>query len=252
MHAQNQARPLPYQYARYNSYHGPKQRVLGNQAQVAPAWRYTGSSPMQTQAMRRQQAIGSKILLTQLPLDVGEREVEELFNKTVGPLKESFLIYNSQGKSKGMAVVVFQRPGDAAVARTKYDGKFVDGRRPIRIEIVSESTPVPTNPSSTSVSATQPSLLDRLDKPKRAVASTSSAQSIQNHKLPRQAAAAAAIAAGTPFANPSQPQIPAHTKHRTKKGPRRLKKQNVQMPRFTKTKTKEQLDQEMEEYRAAS
>lgn len=37
-------------------------------------------------------------------------------------------MYNSQGKSKGMAVVWFQRPGDAAVARAKYDGKIVDGR----------------------------------------------------------------------------------------------------------------------------
>lgn len=46
----------------------------------------------------------------------------------MGPLKESFLVYNSQGKSKGMAVVAFQRPGDAMVARAKYDGKFVDGR----------------------------------------------------------------------------------------------------------------------------
>jgi THO complex subunit 4 len=46
----------------------------------------------------------------------------------VGPLQDAFLIYNSQGKSKGMAVVTFQRPGDAALARTKYDGKIVDGR----------------------------------------------------------------------------------------------------------------------------
>ena len=52
---------------------------------------------------------------------------QELFKKTVGPLKEAFLIYNSQGKSKGMAIVVFQRPADALVARTKYDGKIVDG-----------------------------------------------------------------------------------------------------------------------------
>lgn len=39
-----------------------------------------------------------------------------------------FLVYNNQGKSKGMAVVTFARPGDAAVARQKYDGKIVDGR----------------------------------------------------------------------------------------------------------------------------
>lgn len=55
--------------------------------------------------------------------------LQELFRKTVGPLKEVFLIYNSQGRSKGMAVVAFQRSGDAAVARAKYDGKFIDGRK---------------------------------------------------------------------------------------------------------------------------
>ena len=37
------------------------------------------------------------------------------------------MVYNSQGKSRGMAVVVFARPGDAAVARGKYNGKIVDG-----------------------------------------------------------------------------------------------------------------------------
>jgi THO complex subunit 4 len=55
--------------------------------------------------------------------------LQDLFQKTVGPLKDSFLIYNSEGRSKGMAVVIFQRPGDAAVARTKYNGKIVDGRK---------------------------------------------------------------------------------------------------------------------------
>lgn len=60
-----------------------------------------------------------------------------------------------------MAVVVFQRKGDALVAQQKYDGKFVDGRespscffmshqcltlrnsfyagKPIKIEIISEA-----------------------------------------------------------------------------------------------------------------
>ena len=46
----------------------------------------------------------------------------------MGPLRDAFLIYNSQAKSKGMAVVTFQRAGDAAVAKAKYDGKIVDGR----------------------------------------------------------------------------------------------------------------------------
>lgn len=41
-------------------------------------------------------------------------------------MKEAFIIYNSQGNSKGMAVVSFQRPNDAAVARAKYNGKYID------------------------------------------------------------------------------------------------------------------------------
>ena len=43
-------------------------------------------------------------------------------------MKEVFIVFNSQARSKGMAVVTFQRAGDAAVARAKYNGKIVDGR----------------------------------------------------------------------------------------------------------------------------
>lgn len=101
--------------------------------------------------------------------------VQELFRKTIGPLKESFVIYNSQGKSKGMAIVEFQRAADATAAKAKYNGKFVDGRRyylisrrsffitlcpgrPIRIEIISDE-PVQTQAQQ----SRQPlSLFDRL------------------------------------------------------------------------------------------
>jgi len=38
-------------------------------------------------------------------------------------------VYNSQGKSKGMAFVHFARAGDAANAKAKYHGKIVDGRK---------------------------------------------------------------------------------------------------------------------------
>lgn len=53
--------------------------------------------------------------------------MQALFAKTVGPVHEAFVIYNSQGLSKGMAVVSFHRPGDAAIARQKYNGKIIDG-----------------------------------------------------------------------------------------------------------------------------
>lgn len=245
-------RPVPY--ARYNSFHGPKQRVLGSTAgNVPPAWRTPGQSSAPSGVGNRSSLLGSKILLSQLPTDVGEKEVDELFKKTVGPLKDSFIIYNSAGKSKGMAVVWFQRPGDAAVAQAKYDGKFVDGRRPIRIEIISDSVPAPTTgPGVASASAPQtPSLFDRIEK--KNLSLTTGSTPINgvrvnglNHNLPRQVEAAAKIAANTPPVPVQTARAPMPPRRRIKKGPKRLKKQ------VSQRKTVEELDKEMEEYRAAA
>ncbi|KAG7448646.1 uncharacterized protein BT62DRAFT_929734 [Guyanagaster necrorhizus] len=229
-------------HTRYNALHSPKQQVLGNSAgHVPPAWRVAGSSGVNASIGKGKQAAnhaGSKILLSRLPVDVSEKEVEELFRKTVGPLKDSFVVYNSQGKSKGMAIISFQKLGDAAIARSKYDGKFVDGRRPIKIEIISDDM------SPASMTSTTPSLFDRIAGPKPIVngnvptVANGVKSPVQNHALPRQVAAAASIAAGlpTPAAGP---------RRRLKKGPRRLKKQAV-------SKSLKQLDQEMEDYRAAA
>ena len=52
---------------------------------------------------------------------------QALFVKTVGPVKEAFVVYNNQANSKGMAVVTFQRSEDAMVARKKFNGKIIDG-----------------------------------------------------------------------------------------------------------------------------
>ncbi|KAL0566149.1 hypothetical protein V5O48_015871 [Marasmius crinis-equi] len=241
-------RPVPY--ARYNSYHGPKQRVLGSTAaNVPPAWRTPGQP-----SSSRSPLLGSKILLSQLPTDVGEKEVEELFKKTVGPLKDSFVIYNSSGKSKGMAVVWFQRAGDALVAQGKYDGKFVDGRRPIKIEIISDHTTIASSGVGVTSSSSQqpPSLFDRIEK--KATTPPTGPASLNgtningvknNHNLPRQAVAAAKIAASAGAPQSSAP-IAVAPRRRIKKGPKRLKKQVHQR------KTAEELDKEMEDYRAAA
>ncbi|KAK1228124.1 hypothetical protein PQX77_008859 [Marasmius sp. AFHP31] len=245
-------RPTPH--ARYSNFHGPKQRVLGNSAaNVPPAWRTPGQ-PGPAASSSRSPLLGSKILLSQLPTDVGEKEVEELFKKTVGPLKDSFVIYNSAGKSKGMAVVSFQRPGDALVAQGKYDGKFVDGRRPIKIEIISDTRTILSSTTSTPVATPPqpPSLFDRIEKKTTSPPTGPSSMNgthingvKNNHSLPRQAAAAAKIVASTPQGSTSS-QVPVPPRRRIKKGPKRLKKQ---LPR---SKTAEELDKEMEDYRAAA
>ncbi|GLB44018.1 putative RNA recognition motif containing protein [Lyophyllum shimeji] len=226
-------------YARLNNFHGPKRQLLGNQAGLAaPAWKT--NVPPQVSVGKGKQVMeqGSKIFLSRLPLDVTETEIEELFRKTVGPLKESFLIYNSQGRSKGMAVVSFQRPGDAAVARAKYDGKIVDGRRPLKIEIITDGTTAAMGPPPV------PSLLNRLgvngtaDKPVAKGVALPTQPRSQNARPPARTQSALAPVPGN---------IPVPPRRvRQKKGPKRIKK------RQAAAVTKDQLDKEMEDYRAAA
>ena len=44
-------------------------------------------------------------------------------------MQDTFLVYNSQGNSKGMAIVSFTQPDSAALARRKYNGKIIDGSK---------------------------------------------------------------------------------------------------------------------------
>ncbi|KAG1776348.1 hypothetical protein EV702DRAFT_1109994 [Suillus placidus] len=221
--------------ARITSYHGAKRNLLGNQAgSVPPAWR---------DSKDKQKERGSKILLSRLPVDVGETEVEELFKKTIGPLKECFVIYNTQGRSKGMAVITFQRPGDAAAAREKYDGKLIDGRRPIKIEIIVDSDDAAGSTRSTPAS-TVPSLLGRIGKvagvPKSGPLAPPS-QVMNTNVSP--------IAPQKIVVSPRTVQTAgtkAVSRRRKKKGPRRLNKSNVTQ------KSLAELDQDMEEYKAAA
>jgi THO complex subunit 4 len=43
--------------------------------------------------------------------------------------------YNSEGKSKGIATVVFQRPGDAGKAYQEYHNRTLDSRA-MKIELI--------------------------------------------------------------------------------------------------------------------
>ncbi|KIP04738.1 hypothetical protein PHLGIDRAFT_129323 [Phlebiopsis gigantea 11061_1 CR5-6] len=215
----------PKRYANYHG-HGRKNQVIGNQAgRAPPAWK-------DQQAVRRaatgQGKTGSKILLSMLPADVGEDEVKALFVKTVGPVQEAFTVYNSQGGSKGMAIVTFHRPGDAAVARQMYHGKIIDSRRPIKIEIIKDEDPTAkVAPAPPQV----PSLLQRLQT--GGSAPVKQAPQASKKRVPQTHAPAPTTVHATPrtVAN-------AARKPRKKKGPKRVKK------------TAAQLDAEMEDYRA--
>jgi len=237
MHAPVRAVP-----PRYNNYHGPKAGILGNPANhVPPAWRpnnagpnaQPGGRPPTGPAAKAQVQPGSRILISNLPMDVSEKEVEELFQKTVGPLKDVLLVYNSQGRSKGVAVVSFQRTADAAVARSKYHNKIVDGKRPIKIEIVVDGIPSSSAAQPATQAPMQPrSLLQRLG-----------GAALTGPVLPaaRTAPRPRPVVANTNNAT----RVVMPVRKRVKKGARRVNKRLA-------PKTVADLDKEMDDYRAAA
>jgi THO complex subunit 4 len=68
-----------------------------------------------------------KIIVSNLPQDVNETQIKELFHSTVGPLRDVTLHYDSTGKSKGVAAVQFQRKGDGTKAYQQYNNRLIDG-----------------------------------------------------------------------------------------------------------------------------
>ncbi|KAL2917628.1 RNA-binding RNA annealing protein [Polyrhizophydium stewartii] len=79
-------------------------------------------------------AAADKLVVSNLAQTVTERDVRELFAR-IGPVRSAQLNYNAEGKSKGVANVVFSKHGDAARAFAEYNGRTLDDR-PMRIELV--------------------------------------------------------------------------------------------------------------------
>jgi len=105
------------------------------------------TTPVAPVAARKAVPVGvptEKIIVSNLPPDVNEAQVKELFTSTIGPLKEVTLNYDQHGKSKGIATVTFARKGDGSKAHTQYNNRLIDGKRPMKIEMVLGPAPPPT------------------------------------------------------------------------------------------------------------
>jgi len=114
-------------------------QVLGS-AGVSPATRAriaaSASAPAKPAASPSTTQPSDKIIVSNLPMDVNETQIKELFHSTVGPLRDVTLHYDSAGRSKGVAAVQFQRKGDGTKAFQQYNNRLIDGKRPMKIEIV--------------------------------------------------------------------------------------------------------------------
>jgi len=127
--------------------------------------RYSGAAPasngavqhaLATPAAGTKQPDSTKIIVSNLPQDVNEAQIKELFSSTVGALKEVNLHFDSNGKSKGVAFVTFSKKGDANKAYGSYNNRLIDGKRPMKIEIVLEPPPPPTLAQRVGAPAAQP------------------------------------------------------------------------------------------------
>jgi len=132
--------------------------VLGSTA-VSPVTRVRAAA-----AAAASNSPADKIIVSNLPADVNEVQIKELFHSTVGPLKDVTLHYDSAGRSKGLASVHFTRKGDGTKAYQQYNNRLIDGKRPMKIEIVVDPT------------KSAPSLVSRVAPPAAAAAGASTAR----------------------------------------------------------------------------
>jgi len=225
---------------------GARAAIVGSNGPrvVPPAWRDATRNANPPEFLRLASDTGSRALVSHLPPDVTELEIAELFQETVGPLKDAFLVYNNAGRSKGMAVVSFERPQDASRARQMYNHKIIDQRRPIRIElIIDNDRPSFPPPSAAAVLVAAPipqvlSLKDRIGP----LASTPAAPKQFNFS--------------PNFNSRPTPHVKSHVhipvQARANNAPARGPRQRLKKGPKRTSKSKMQLDNEMEEYRAGA
>jgi len=120
----------PKNERRNNSHRGKaRAQVLGNTG-LSPAARARAKAIIPVKAAAPAPAANAeKIIVSNLPQDVNEAQVKELFHTTVGPLREVTLHYDASGRSKGVATVVFSKKGDGTVRSrsTTTDSSMADG-----------------------------------------------------------------------------------------------------------------------------
>ncbi|RCI03581.1 hypothetical protein CU098_011777 [Rhizopus stolonifer] len=90
----------------------------------------------------------NSLVVSNLHFNVTEKDLYDLFGQ-IGKLRRAFLHIGPNGKSAGIADVVFVNSNDAERARVTYNNVQLDGR-PMRITVASIIASVPTSAPRTS------------------------------------------------------------------------------------------------------
>ncbi|KAL5118291.1 RNA-binding RNA annealing protein [Pleosporales sp. CAS-2024a] len=121
--------------------------------------------------------ISGKILVSGLPHDVDQNQLQDYFATAVGVgrPKKVLLQYGPTGRSLGSATIIFNKHEQAVKATSALNGVKIDGR-PVRVEMLVSAANLPA-------AVAQPSLADRVtqakkDKPKPATAAKTAPASV--------------------------------------------------------------------------
>lgn len=103
----------------------------------------------------------TKIMVSNLPLDVEQGQLQDYFVNAVGVgrPKKILLQYGPNGRSLGSATIIFSKHDQASKATAALDGVKIDGR-PVRVEMLVSADKLPA-------AVAKPSLADRVTQPKK-------------------------------------------------------------------------------------
>ncbi|CAF9903487.1 MAG: hypothetical protein GOMPHAMPRED_000303 [Gomphillus americanus] len=170
----------------------------------------------------KSQGVDTKIIVSNLPRDVDEKQIQEYFSQSVGPVKKVWLNYGPNGASQGRAEILFKEPGGANKALKVNNGVLVEGK-PMKIEII-----VDAKRAAAAKDAGPKSLSDRITGTKSAAAQPKSAAAKKDKNAEKGATG-----------NTRGGRVVAGRGRGTKRG------RNAGRP---KSKTADQLDAEMTDY----
>ncbi|EIM88999.1 uncharacterized protein STEHIDRAFT_119773 [Stereum hirsutum FP-91666 SS1] len=109
----------------------PRSQIVGTAPVPSPVARArvaaVKTTPVVVPSAAATQPAADKIIVSNLPPDVNEAQVKDLFHSTVGPLRDVTLHYDAAGRSKGVASVHFQKRGDGTKAYQTYNNRLIDG-----------------------------------------------------------------------------------------------------------------------------
>ncbi|KAN0136225.1 hypothetical protein V8E53_006085 [Lactarius tabidus] len=106
----------------------------------------------------------NKLMVSNLHYEITQKDLTAIFGKIGTLVREPFIRYDRSGRSSGVAIITFETPAEAKLAKRQLDGVLAKGQ-PIAIQFDQTAPRRASAPPSSLLSRIQkPPLLNRLDK----------------------------------------------------------------------------------------